>query len=160
MQPTICILGKKWVSKNLVGIILVYFLPYIANTVLRNTTGYRGREIHHSVPVIEFLQKKRLHFCKRFCDPGGTRTLDPMIKSHLLYQLSYGVDFLNGTGAKVTLFEKPANDYSKKFLATTIFDTPANDPAIQDNHLFPKPHFPNPFFPTLQTYKAPMGDYG
>ena len=27
-------------------------------------------------------------FC---CDPGGTRTLDPMIKSHLLYQLSYGV---------------------------------------------------------------------
>ncbi len=57
MQPTICILGKKWVSKNLVGIILVYSLPYIANTVLRNTTGYRGREIHHSVPVIEFLQK-------------------------------------------------------------------------------------------------------
>ena len=66
-----------------------------------------------------------------------------MIKSHLLYQLSYGVDFLDGTGAKVTLFEKPAND-----------------PAIQDNHLLPKPHFPNPFFPTLQTYKAPMGDYG
>ena len=26
-----------------------------------------------------------------FCDPGGARTLDPMIKSHLLYQLSYGV---------------------------------------------------------------------
>ena len=25
------------------------------------------------------------------CDPGGARTLDPMIKSHLLYQLSYGV---------------------------------------------------------------------
>ena len=94
------------------------------------------------------------------CDLGGARTLDPMIKSHLLYQLSYGVDFLDGTGAKVTLFEKPANDYSKKFLATTIFDTPANDPAIQDNHLLPKPHFPNPFFPTLQTYKAPMGDYG
>lgn len=93
-------------------------------------------------------------------DPGEARTLDPMIKSHLLYQLSYGVDFLDGTGAKVTLFEKPANDYSKKFLATTIFDTPANDPAIQDNHLPPKPHFPNPFFPTLQTYKAPMGDYG
>ena len=69
----------------------MYILSPIANTVLRNTTGYRGREIHHSVPVIEFLQKKRLHFCKRFCDPGGTRTLDPMIKSHLLYQLSYQV---------------------------------------------------------------------
>ena len=27
-------------------------------------------------------------------DPGGTRTLDPLIKSQLLYQLSYGVKFL------------------------------------------------------------------
>ena len=27
-------------------------------------------------------------------DPGEARTLDPMIKSHLLYQLSYGVIFL------------------------------------------------------------------
>ena len=25
------------------------------------------------------------------CDLGGARTLDPMIKSHLLYQLSYQV---------------------------------------------------------------------
>lgn len=28
-----------------------------------------------------------------FSDPGEARTLDPMIKSHLLYQLSYGVFF-------------------------------------------------------------------
>ncbi len=28
------------------------------------------------------------------CDPGGARTLDPLIKSQLLYQLSYGVFFL------------------------------------------------------------------
>ncbi len=34
-------------------------------------------------------------------DPGGTRTLDPMIKSHLLYQLSYGVIFRR---AKVAIF--------------------------------------------------------
>ena len=26
------------------------------------------------------------------CDPGGARTHDPMIKSHLLYQLSHGVN--------------------------------------------------------------------
>ena len=26
-----------------------------------------------------------------FCDPGETRTLGPLIKSQLLYQLSYGV---------------------------------------------------------------------
>ena len=67
----------------------MYILSPIANTVLRNTTGYRGREIHHSVPVIEFLQKKRLHFCKRFCDPGGTRTLDLRFTKPLLYRLSH-----------------------------------------------------------------------
>ena len=27
------------------------------------------------------------------CDPGEARTLDPLIKSQLLYQLSYGVKF-------------------------------------------------------------------
>ena len=27
----------------------------------------------------------------KMCDPAGTRTLDPLIKSQLLYQLSYGV---------------------------------------------------------------------
>ena len=35
-----------------------------------------------------------------FCDPAGTRTLDPLIKSQLLYQLSYGVI----TKKSVTLF--------------------------------------------------------
>ena len=62
---------QKWVSKNLVGIILVYFLPYIANTVLRNTTGYRGREIHHSVPVIEFLQKNACISASASVTPEG-----------------------------------------------------------------------------------------
>ena len=31
------------------------------------------------------------HFCLMIGDPGGTRTHDPLIKSQLLYQLSYGV---------------------------------------------------------------------
>ena len=36
--------------------------------------------------------------CPLYClvsrsDPGGIRTLDPLIKSQLLYQLSYGVIF-------------------------------------------------------------------
>ena len=30
-------------------------------------------------------------FCFAFCDLGGARTLDPLIKSQLLYQLSYEV---------------------------------------------------------------------
>ena len=32
-----------------------------------------------------------MHFSVHLCDPGGARTLDPLIKSQLLYQLSYGV---------------------------------------------------------------------
>ncbi|GEM_PF-2295459 len=34
---------------------------------------------------------KYLNLSALLSDPGGARTLDPMIKSHLLYQLSYGV---------------------------------------------------------------------
>ena len=35
-----------------------------------------------------------------FCDLGGARTLDPMIKSHLLYQLSYEVSNLLSTNTR------------------------------------------------------------
>ena len=40
-------------------------------------------------------------------DPGGTRTHDPLIKSQLLYQLSYGVIVCSIATAKVLLFSKP-----------------------------------------------------
>ena len=33
---------------------------------------------------------------------GGDRTLDPMIKSHVLYQLSYGPEF--NSGANLVIF--------------------------------------------------------
>ena len=33
--------------------------------------------------------KKRRKILSPFCTPSGTRTLDPLIKSQLLYQLSY-----------------------------------------------------------------------
>ena len=36
-------------------------------------------------------KQKRNRICDSLCDPGGARTLDPLIKSQLLYQLSYGV---------------------------------------------------------------------
>ena len=36
--------------------------------------------------------------CFILSDPGEARTLDPMIKSHLLYQLSYGVSFVGCKG--------------------------------------------------------------
>ena len=41
-----------------------------------------------------------------FSDPGEARTLDPLIKSQLLYQLSYGVSFvrfISELRCKVTL---------------------------------------------------------
>ncbi len=39
-------------------------------------------------------------------DPGGTRTHDPLIKSQLLYQLSYGVIVCSIATAKVLLFSE------------------------------------------------------
>ncbi len=45
---------------------------------------------------------------KKHCalsDPAETRTLDPLIKSQLLYQLSYGVKIAPvGTGAAKIMF--------------------------------------------------------
>ena len=59
------------------------------------------------------------------CDLGGARTLDPLIKSQLLYQLSYGVicrilsyrrcDCLK-CGAKLDVFFYMAN-FLQRFLA-------------------------------------------
>jgi hypothetical protein len=58
------------------------------------------------------------------CDPAGTRTQDPYIKSVLLYQLSYGIDpfpsekrgvpFFFGS-AKIGEIEKLPNIYKSIF---------------------------------------------
>lgn len=62
---------------------------------------------------------KKLSF---FCRPGEARTLDPMIKSHVLYQLSYGPYF--GITKIVILnlqlhfaLEKNTTDFSNVFLS-------------------------------------------
>ncbi len=39
----------------------------------------------------DFLNKKSRTICSTFCDPTGARTQDPIIKSDVLYQLSYRV---------------------------------------------------------------------
>ena len=44
-----------------------------------------------SVPEGYKKSSQRCADCLCFSDLGGARTLDPMIKSHLLYQLSYEV---------------------------------------------------------------------
>lgn len=39
--------------------------------------------------------KKAKQICSTFCDPTGARTQDPIIKSDVLYQLSYRVFFFS-----------------------------------------------------------------
>ena len=62
------------------------------------------------VANIGTTQKPKLFIIRDFClmigDPGGTRTHDPLIKSQLLYQLSYGVIVCSIATAKVLLFSE------------------------------------------------------
>ena len=62
-------------------------------------------KVRHSLWPAEI--KKAATFQRLLCDPGEARTLDPMIKSHLLYQLSYGVNVLLISVAKVMPFFYP-----------------------------------------------------
>ena len=62
-------------------------------------------EVRHCLWPTEI--KKAATFQRLLCDPGEARTLDPMIKSHLLYQLSYGVNVLLISVAKVMPFFYP-----------------------------------------------------
>ena len=50
---------------------------------------------------------------KAFCDPAGTRTQGPYIKSVLLYQLSYRI---------IAFFKAAANIYIHSFIPTFIFN--------------------------------------
>ena len=52
--------------------------------------GVRGKET--KVGQKTFVSRPT-RFTALFSDPGEARTLDPLIKSQLLYQLSYGVIF-------------------------------------------------------------------
>ena len=53
---------------------------------------------------VEYNKKGRL--LSTFCTPAGARTLDTLIKSQVLYQLSYGCIAFRLAGAKVRiLFE-------------------------------------------------------
>ena len=63
--------------------------------------------------------KKAATFQRLLCDPGEARTLDPMIKSHLLYQLSYGVNVLLISVAKVMPFFYPTK-FSGYFFSKKI----------------------------------------
>ena len=68
--------------------------------------------------------KKSLLWKEAFGDPGGARTLDPLIKSQLLYQLSYGVMmFIRSriASAKLRQFLKPAKKICVFFKKSAFF---------------------------------------
>ena len=68
---------------------------------------------------------KKASFRKEaFGDPGGARTLDPLIKSQLLYQLSYGVMMFirfRIASAKLRQFLKPAKKICVFFKKSAFF---------------------------------------
>ena len=68
---------------------------------------------------------KKASFAKEaFGDPGGARTLDPLIKSQLLYQLSYGVIMFirfRIASAKLRQFLKPAKKICVFFKKSAFF---------------------------------------
>ena len=82
-------------------------------------------------PIIRLIYTKRRDYIQRLkrcavipfnqCDPGGARTLDPLIKSQLLYQLSYGVMLPTGIALpslrmqRYNLSANRPNIFSKKF---------------------------------------------
>ena len=78
-------------------------------TQCKLTVPTSGQAFHLSrvtcfIPIKNQAIRPSFHF---YCDPGETRTLDPLIKSQLLYLPgSYGVDFTtNSLPAKlVSLF--------------------------------------------------------
>ena len=68
--------------------------------------------------------KKSLLWKEAFGDPGGARTLDPLIKSQLLYQLSYGVMMFirfRIASAKLRQFLKPAKKICVFFKKSAFF---------------------------------------
>ena len=70
-------------------------------------------------------ENKKASFRKEaFGDPGGARTLDPLIKSQLLYQLSYGVMMFirfRIASAKLRHFLKPAKKICVFFKKSAFF---------------------------------------
>ena len=70
--------------------------------------------------LYKFAKKEESTFVDSSCDPGEARTHDPLIKSQLLYQLSYGVMCCFKHGAKVLLFDKSANFLNSFFAKKNI----------------------------------------
>ena len=62
-------------------------------------------------------KKKEINFSVylSLCTPAGARTLDTLIKSQVLYQLSYGCILFLFAGAKVQTFLEPTKLFEHFF---------------------------------------------
>ncbi len=83
------------------------------------------------------------------CDPGGARTLDPLIKSQLLYQLSYGVIMCAIVQLRMQRYKHFFNyqQYFKKNRPQYLLFYPkTHQIAPTSNHFHPKKRLPQPPF--------------
>jgi hypothetical protein len=76
-------------------------LPETRAALLVMAGNYReaiaSNRFANTVPTQPFWRRRRISakLLILFGERGGTRTLDPMIKSHVLYRLSYALTHLN-----------------------------------------------------------------
>ncbi len=80
--PFFCTVGKRRYVKYFEELKVYQFICYPTRT---RTWTIRARIWCTAINYRTIIPKRNL------CDPGETRTLGPLIKSQLLYQLSYGV---------------------------------------------------------------------
>ena len=72
--------------------------------------------IAETVLILNKKEKERdFHLAPSFCTPAGARTLDTLIKSQVLYQLSYGCNVFRFAGAKVRTFCEPTKLFGDFF---------------------------------------------
>ena len=64
------------------------FLPNFPSTLSMRP----GRRPHHR--ALDLTMGDRFELSRGDCDPRGVRTLDPLVKSQVLYQLSYEINSL------------------------------------------------------------------
>ena len=71
-----------------------------------------------SYAEVEMKKRRKTIVFLLFCTPAGARTLDPLIKSQMLYQLSYkrvAHPYFSNASAKVGIIFQTAKCFSKYF---------------------------------------------
>ena len=85
--------NKKPTNQRFVGFCPLTLLFCSVGSAERQ--GFEPREpLSSTVFKTAAIDHSAIFPISKSCDLGGARTLDPMIKSHLLYQLSYQVNML------------------------------------------------------------------